>query len=95
MPALFQHQIECLLRVTKGNLDMPSPCVSHVRHLDEKARPLSYQSSHIDVTIDFRELGESVVDDVFPFERRPILVEVVRNEDRDVIHPRVTRRATE
>lgn len=91
MPSVFQHHIQGHLVVLDLDRYHPPFRVSLVRHLHQDLMPLSHQSTLVDVPIHLGELGESVVDDVLALEFRPVLVEVVRHEERDVIHPCIAR----
>lgn len=53
---------------------------------------MPYEPTDVDVAIHLRELGEGVVDDMLALELSAILVEAVRHEHGNVIHPRITRR---
>lgn len=68
--------------------------VSQIRHFDKKIGSLADQPPHVDVSVHLGELGESVVNNVLALELSAVLIESIRNKDRDIVHPRVARSAT-
>lgn len=66
-----------------------------VRHVDQYLGLVVDQLSLFDVSINFGELAESVVDDVLSEELGSVLIETVGHEYWDVVEPSVARSCRE
>src|SRR5690606_11003617 len=91
VPPFFNHPLKSLTVIVTGYDLFVTDSMSLIRHINNDRVSMSSESTFRNVAVDHRKLRIWPPDNVGPREVGFVLVKTVRDEDRNIIHPGITR----
>lgn len=87
MPSVFQHLLQEFFVMFHLDRDVVTSGGTKIWHVDQQHGTKPLETIGLQISLDLRELGIRIIQDVLTLELGLVLVEAIGNEDRNIVEP--------